>query len=181
MDFSELIKTRQSVRNFDGRPVDREILDKCIEAARLSPSACNAQPWKFIIVDEPKLVKKVASCTYGGVVQFNKFTDDAAAFAVVVMEPGTVSSKAGAVFSNTDYAYTDMGMAVEHFCLQAADMELGTCILGWSRPRALKKILSIPMKKKMGLLIAIGYERNPKLRKKVRKATVDMSSYNKYW
>lgn len=54
MDFSELVKTRQSVRNFDGRSVEREILDRCLEAARMAPSACNAQPWKFVMVDEPE-------------------------------------------------------------------------------------------------------------------------------
>lgn len=180
MDFSELIKTRQSVRKFDGKPIGREILDKCIEAARLSPSACNAQPWKFILVDEPGLVKEVAECTYGSIVKFNKFTDDAGAMVVVVMEPGTFASSAGAAFTNTDYAYMDMGMAVEHFCLQAAELGVGTCILGWSRHKDIKKILGIPAKKKIGLLIAIGYEKEPKLRDKIRKPADEMSSYNKY-
>jgi len=180
MNFSDLVKTRQSVRKFDGQPVSKDILDKCIEAARLTPSACNSQPWKFIMVNDPKLVKEVAACTYGGVVKFNKFTDDAAAMAVVVMEPGTFTSKAGAAFTNTDYAYMDMGMAVEHFCLQAAELGVGTCILGWSRHKEIKKVLDIPSKKKIGLLIAIGYEKEPKLRDKIRKTTGEMSSYNKY-
>lgn len=180
MDFSELIHVRQSVRNFDGKPVARDVLDKCIEAARLSPSACNSQPWKFIIVNEPGLVKEIAAFTYGGIVNFNKFTDDAGAMAVVVMEPGTFTSKAGSVFTGTDYAYMDMGMAVEHFCLQAAELGLGTCILGWSRHKAIKKVLDIPSNKKIGLLIAIGYEKEPKIRKKVRKPIEEMSSYNKY-
>lgn len=180
MDFSELIHVRQSVRKFDDKPVARDVLDKCIEAARLSPSACNSQPWKFIIIDEPGLVKETAACTYGGIVNFNKFTDDAGAMAVVVMEPGTFTSKVGSVFTSTDYAYMDMGMAVEHFCLQAAELGLGTCILGWSRHKAIKKLLDIPSNKKIGLLIAIGYEKEPKIRKKIRKSIEEMSSYNKY-
>ena len=181
MDFSELVKTRQSVRNFDGKPIDRDVLDKCVEAARLAPSACNAQPWKFIVADNPELVKKVAACTYGPMARFNKFTDDAAAFAVIVMEPGTFASIAGAVYSNLDYAYMDMGMAVEHFCLQAAELSLGTCILGWYKPKEIKTLLGIPKKKKVGLLIAIGYEKEPRIRTKIRKATEEMSSYNKYY
>ncbi len=180
MDFSELIKKRQSVRNFNGKTIDRDILDKCVEAARLTPSACNAQPWKFVVVDNPELVKKVASCTYGPIARFNKFTDDAAAFAVIVIEPGTLASIAGAVYSNLDYAYMDLGMAVEHFCLQAAELELGTCILGWFKPKEIKRLLNIPMRKKVGLLIAIGYEKEPRIRAKSRKATEQMSSYNKY-
>ncbi|MCK5758064.1 MAG: nitroreductase family protein [Clostridiales bacterium] len=180
MDFSELVKIRQSVRKFNNRLIDRDVLNKCTEAARLSPSACNAQPWKFLIVDDPELVKRVASCTYSSIVKFNKFTDNAAAFAVVVMETGTFASKAGAIFTNTDYALMDMGMAVEHFCLQAAELNLGTCILGWRRQGSIKKLLNIPTNKKIGLVIAIGYEKDPVIRKKVRKPIEEMSSYNKY-
>ncbi len=180
MEFSELVKIRQSIRNFDGKPVDREILDKCIEAARMAPSACNSQPWKFVIVDNPGIVKKVASSTHNSAVKFNKFTDRASAFAVVVIEPGTIASRAGALLSNSDYALMDMGMAVEHFCLQAAELNLGTCIIGWCRRNEIKKILNIPLRKKVGLLVAIGYEREPNLRAKNRKSIDEMSSYNKY-
>ncbi|MFO7612190.1 MAG: nitroreductase family protein [Clostridia bacterium] len=180
MDFMELAKTRQSTRKFDGRAVERDLLDKCTSAARIAPSACNSQPWKFIIVDEPELVKKVAECTYGGVVRFNKFTDDAAAFAVVVIEPGTFASSAGAAFTNLDYAMIDMGMAVENFCLQAAELGIGTCILGWSRHPAIGSLLEIPKDKRLGLLIAIGYEKDRKIRPKVRKPFEEICSYNKY-
>ena len=180
MDFSELVKVRQSVRNFDGRPIEKDVLDKCVEAARLAPSACNSQPWKIIMVKEPDLVKKTAECTYGSVVRFNKFADDASSFAVFVMEPGTFSSKVGSIYTSTEYAFIDMGIAVENFCLQAADLNLGTCILGYSHHKALKKLLSIPSNKKVGLVVAIGYEKDLKIRKKTRKTTVEMSSYNKY-
>lgn len=180
MDFMELAKTRQSTRKFDGRPVERDLLDKCVEAARIAPSACNAQPWKFIIVDEPELVGKIAGCTYGGVVRFNKFTDDAAAFAVVAIEAGTFASSAGAAFTNLDYALIDMGIAVENFCLQAAELGIGTCILGWSRHAALRSLLEIPAEKKLGVLIAIGYEKDKKIRPKIRKPFEEMCSYNKY-
>jgi len=180
MDFTELVKTRQSVRNFNSKPVERDILNKCIEAARMSPSACNAQPWKFIVIDEQDLVRRIALCTHSAAVKFNKFTDKAAAFAVVAIEPGTLASRAGALLSNSDYALMDMGMAVEHFCLQAAELNLGTCIIGWCRRNEIKKILDVPIKKKVGLLIAIGYEDEPMVRDKIRKNTNEMSSYNKY-
>lgn len=180
MDFEKLVRTRQSTRKFDDRPVERELLEKCVEAARLAPSACNAQPWKYIMVDEPNLVKELASLTYNNIVKFNKFTDKAKAFAVVVMEPGTFASNAGSFFTNLDYALIDMGISVENFCLQAAEIGLGTCILGWSRHKEIKKLLEIPKSKKIGVLIAIGYEKDYKLRNKIRKSTEEMCSYNKY-
>ena len=180
MDFSKLVKTRQSVRKYDGRPIGREVLDECAEAARLAPSACNSQPWKFILVDDSGLVRKVAGCTYGGLINFNRFTDDASAFAVVVMEPGNFTSMAGARLKKMDYAFIDMGIAVENFCLQAADLGVGTCIIGWSRQKPLRKLLGIPMNKKIGLLIAIGYEKDPVTRKKIRKPLESMRSYNEF-
>jgi len=180
MKFEELVKTRQSTRKFENRPVARELLDKCIEAARVAPSACNAQPWKYIIVDDPEKVRELAGLTYNKIVKFNKFTDDAAAFAVVVVEPGTFASHTGSFFSNLDYALIDMGISVENFCLQATELGIGTCILGWSRQNEIKKLLDIPRNKKLGVLIAIGYERDYKLRSKKRKDIDEMRSFNKY-
>jgi len=180
MKFEELVKTRQSTRKFENRHVDRELLDKCVEAARVAPSACNAQPWKYIIVDDPEKVRELAGLTYNKIVKFNKFTDDAAAFAVVVVEPGTFASHTGSFFSNLDYALIDMGISVENFCLQATELGIGTCILGWSRQNEIKKLLDIPRNKKLGVLIAIGYERDYKLRSKKRKDIDEMRSFNKY-
>lgn len=180
MKFDELVGIRQSTRNFDKKPVGREVLEKCLEAARLAPSACNAQPWKIILVDESDLVKKVARCTYSNIIKFNKFTDDASAFAVFILEPGTFISRAGGAFTNLDFALIDMGIAVENFCLQAAEMDLGTCILGWNNHKKIKILLDIPKRKKVGVLIAIGYEKDREIRKKIRRSTEEMSSYNKY-
>ncbi|HPJ22025.1 MAG TPA: nitroreductase family protein [Clostridia bacterium] len=180
MEFAKLAAMRQSTRKFEDRPVERELLEKCIEAARLAPSACNAQPWKYIIVDDPELVKELASLTYNNIVKFNKFTDNAAAFAVVVLEPGTFASHAGSFFTNLDYAFIDMGISVENFCLQATELGIGTCILGWSRQKEIKKLLDIPRNKRVGVLIAIGYEKDYKLRNKSRKPLEEMRSFNKY-
>ncbi len=180
MEFMELLKKRQSTRDFDGTPVDRGLLDKCVEAARLSPSACNSQPWKFIIVDNPELVGKIAGCTYNTIVRFNKFTDNAAAFAVVVMEPGNIASRGSSAFTSLDYAMIDMGIAVENFCLMAAQEEIGTCILGWSSRDKIKKLLDIPENKNVGLLIAIGRSKSKKIRPKQRKDMSEICSYNKY-
>ena len=55
MEFEELIQKRQSDRKYTEGKVDRALITKCIEAARLAPSACNSQPWKFVIVDDPEL------------------------------------------------------------------------------------------------------------------------------
>ncbi len=73
MDFSELIKVRQSVRNYSDKTVEKEKIEKCLEAARLAPSASNSQPWKYIVVDEEELKNKVAKATFNKINKFNKF------------------------------------------------------------------------------------------------------------
>jgi len=75
MDFLEFVTTRQSVRAFDTeRPVEKEKIERIVEAARLAPSACNAQPWHLIVVDEPELKNKVADATSARALGMNHFT-----------------------------------------------------------------------------------------------------------
>ena len=73
MNFLDLVKTRQSVRNYLSRPVEKEKIDRCLEAARFAPSANNAQPWKFIVIDEPELKEKLAHKTFSRLISFNRF------------------------------------------------------------------------------------------------------------
>lgn len=129
MEFSELIKIRQSDRKYETRPVDKELVMKCIEAARLAPSACNSQPWKFVVVDDPVLLNEMADAAQG--MGMNKFSHEAPVIVAVVLEKMNLSASIGSVIKDKEYSLLDVGIAVEHFCLQAADLGLGTCIMGW--------------------------------------------------
>ena len=71
--FLSLVSKRQSVRKYHNQPVEPEKLTRCLEAARLAPSASNSQPWKFVVVTDPELQKKVAVETYGPLSTFNTF------------------------------------------------------------------------------------------------------------
>jgi len=180
MTFLELVKSRQSVRRFSNIPVDRKILDTCIEAARLAPSASNSQPWFFVIADEPELKAKIAEATYSGFVRFNHFTKSAGAMAVIVSEKPPVITRIGEFLKDKDYSQYDIGIAVEHFCLQATELGIGTCILGWFDENKIKEILNVPKNKRIELVIAIGYADKDELRKKIRKPVEKMSAYNRY-
>ena len=59
MDFLTMMQTRKSCRAYQDRPVSREDLLKIVEAGRLTPSGCNSQPWKFIVIDEPEAKEKL--------------------------------------------------------------------------------------------------------------------------
>ena len=181
MNFFDLIKTRQSVRKYSGKPVEREKIEKCIEAARLAPSASNSQPWKYIIVDEPGLKEKVGKETYSNLIRFNKFVEQAPVIVVIVIEKAPIITQIGAKIKNKEFSLIDIGISAEHFCLQATEEGLGTCMLGWFNEKPIKKLLKIPKNKTIGLLISLGYaEDDYKLRNKIRKEKDRVLSYNEY-
>jgi nitroreductase len=181
MEFIELISKRQSVREYINRPVETDKIEKCIEAARLAPSASNSQPWKFIVVNDPVLVKEVAAATFSKVVSFNKFTMDVPVLMVMVIEKPRVITQVGGFLKNREFPLIDIGIAAEHFCLQAAELGLGTCMMGWFGEKTIKKLLGIPKNKRLGLIISLGYapEDYP-LRTKIRKEKSAVLSYNSY-
>ena len=181
MDFLELVRRRQSVRAYDPtRTVEPEKLDRCVEALRLAPSACNAQPWKLVIVNDPDLRKKVAESASSKWLGFNHFTNQAQVLVVIVREDPNFTSKLGTVLKDKPYTIIDIGIATAHFCLQAASEGLGTCIMGWFDEPAVKKVLGIPKKKRAELIITLGYPAKEEIRQKIRKGVGEMCSYNGY-
>ena len=84
MDILDLIQKRQSDRMYEQRSVSREQILKCLEAARLAPSACNSQPWKFVVVDDPKMVAQMGEAAAG--MGMNKFAKEVPVIVAVVLE-----------------------------------------------------------------------------------------------
>ena len=180
MDFLELVSSRQSVRAFDAeRSVEKEKIDRIIEAARLAPSACNAQPWSFVLVDEPELKNKIADTTSSRVLGINHFTKQAPIHLLVVEEKVNLSSGVGGWIKNKDYAQLDLGIVTSHIVLAAEAEGLGTCIVGWFNEDKVRELLNIPSSKRVWLDIVIGYGTQP-LRKKKRKSVDKILSYNRY-
>jgi nitroreductase len=181
MDFLELVNKRQSVRAYDTtRPVENDKLERCIEAVRLAPSACNAQPWKLVIVDDPDLRNKVAEAASAKWLGINHFTKQAQVLVVMVREDPNFTSKLGTVLKDKPYTIMDIGIAAAHFCLQATSEGLGTCIMGWFDEAAVKKVLGIPKNKRAELIITLGYSLKEETRKKTRKRTEEICSFNCY-
>ncbi len=157
MSLLNLIRQRRSVRNFLDKPVEREKIMACLEAARLAPSACNSQPWKFIVVDDPKLKKKLSQVAFNGIYSINTFCKKAPVIVAVISEKGKFIARIGGMFRSTRYYLIDIGIAIEHFVLQAEELGLGSCWIGWFNERAVKQVLNIPQYKKIDILIALGY------------------------
>lgn len=179
MDFLTLARQRQSVRKYNAQTVEKEKLQHCIEAARLAPSACNAQPWSFVVVDDPALLKQIADETYNTIVAFNKFAREAPVIVALIIEKPNMTSQIGGRIKDKDYYLIDIGIAAEHFCLQAAEEGLGTCMLGWFNEKKIASLLHLPKSKRIGLLITIGYS-DTSLREKIRKPIEKIFKYNSY-
>lgn len=169
MEFNELVLKRQSCRNFDGRPVEKEVLQKVIEVARLTPSACNSQPWFFTVVTEPDKVKEIASATR--VFGANRHCEKAGAFIVLEERLATLKEGVSKVVGSQHFAQIDMGIAAAHIILSASNEGLSTCMIGLFDKDAVKKTLTLDKKAELKLVIAVGYaSEDDAIRQKVRKS-----------
>lgn len=179
--FLDLVKRRQSVRKYDARPVEEEKLRLCLEAARLAPSASNSQPWTFVVATEPVLVRSLGEACRGPLGTFNRFAATAPVIVTMVLEKPKVITEMGGRVKSKEYPLIDIGIAAEHFCLQAEALGLGTCMIGWFDEARMKTLLNVPENKTIGLLITLGYapEDYP-LRKKVRKSFEEVVAFNRY-
>jgi len=179
MKFLDLVKIRQSVRNYLKKPVEREKIECCLEAARFAPSANNNQPWEFIIIDEPELKNRVARKTFSKLISFNRFSLQAPVLILLLSRRTGIVAKIGGMIKNKAFELIDVGIAAEHLCLQAAEEGLGTCMLGWFDEKGIKKLLNLPKQVRIELVIALGYPETEKVRSKKRKPLDQIARYNK--
>ncbi len=167
--FQDLVGRRQSTRKFTDQEVDIVNIKKCIEAARLAPSACNSQPWKFHVISEPVLRQKIAESTLQKGIALNRFALETPVLVVVTASKGNLKTKVGQMISGLPYYLIDVGIAAEHFCLQAAEVGLGTCMIGWFKEKIIKAELKLNSADRVALVIAVGYPSDSVVRKKARK------------
>ena len=157
-EFLRLCRARTSVRRFSDRPVEREKIERCLEAAQRAPSADNLQPWRFVIFDDPTRKQQVADAVLRGAYALSKrFASAPVLVALIIKENLLVNRAAGAV-QGTQWQLVDAGIGGEHFVLAAAEQGLGTCWIGWYDGRALIRHLGLRGRGfRPVALIALGY------------------------
>ena len=165
MNFTEIAENRQSCRNYDPtHPVEQQKLDCILAAARLSPSACNGQPY-HITVCRGEAAKKVAAATQG--MGLNKFAPDAPVLLVLSEMPYVKTAALGAKVKHNDYRSLDIGILAAYITAEATAQGLGSCILGWLDDDKIRSICSLDGA--VRLVITIGYAKeDDKLRPKKR-------------
>ncbi len=159
-NFLDLVKKRRSCRDYSEAPVPDELIANCVEAARLAPSACNRQPWRFMIVKNCELRK---SLCYEGLLPGlpMPWLKKVPVIAVLCAETDIFTHSIAPLISKVQYHLLDIGIAGEHFVLAAEAQGLGTCWIGWFNGKKVRKILDLPRSLKVLSLISLGYPANP--------------------
>ena len=166
MNFMDIAETRQSCRSYDpSREVESEKLDAILAAARLSPSACNGQPY-HITVCQGEIVKKVACATQD--MGVNIFASDAPIMLVISEKPYVDKAARASRLKKNDYRSIDIGILTAYITAEATAQGLGTCILGWLNEAEIRELCGLDGT--VRLVITLGYakEGDP-LRTKKRK------------
>jgi len=149
MNLKELIEARYSVRAYLPRPVEQEKIGYILECARLSPSACNLQPWLFYVISDKEMLEKVHRC-------YDREWFKTAPLHIIVCEDTSASWKRKN-YDGKDHADIDAAIASEHICLAAAEIGLGTCWICNFNPEVLKEALSLPSGIEPVAIFPIGY------------------------
>lgn len=169
MNVHQAIKTRRSVRSYKAELVPEEKLKKVLEVARLAPSAHNEQEWKFVVVRDAERREQLSEAAGQG------FISEAPVIIVAVaLEPEEVMSS-----GVPNYAI-DLAIAVDHMTLAAIEEGLGTCWVGAFSQEKVKKVLGIPERYKVVVLLPLGFPADkpgPKSRKNLEEIVCDENYY----
>lgn len=171
MNFSEIAANRQSCRRYDpNRPVEEEKLAAILESTRLSPSACNGQPY-HLTVCRGDIAKQVEKATMA--MGMNRFASDAPIAIVISEKPYVKTAAVGAKLKHNDYRSIDIGIAAAYLTAEATAQGLGTCILGWFDNDTIRELCDLDGA--VRLVITLGYATTDDLlRQKKRKPLEDL-------
>jgi nitroreductase len=140
MKVFEAIEARRSVRNYLPKPVEPWKLRRLLEAARLSPSARNLQPWELVVVTDAKLRRRLVLACF-----LQRFVGEAPVFIAGVIDP------------KNKWAPTDLAIALQQLALEAVELGLGTCWIGAFSERLVKRLLGIPKDRRVFVCMTVGY------------------------
>jgi nitroreductase len=160
MPVRDAIARRVSCRAYQHTPVPQAQLMQILEAARLAPSACNQQPWRFAVVRNPDLRRRIVEEGFLPGIKMT-WAIDAPVQVVVGMERSFVTHRIAASVSGVNYPWVDIGIAGEHLVLAATELGLGTCWIGWIKPRVVGRIVGWPASVKPVVVITVGYASDP--------------------
>lgn len=158
MDVYEAVMKRRSIRKFKDDPVPYDVLEKCVNAGRLAPSAKNRQLCEYIIVDNEQVVAKVFDNLTMWLGKPRSKGDPSPgqtpkAYVIILIN----SALEAEMDAPRELAHRDVGLAAENIMLVALEQGLGTCPIWSYQGDELKQILNVPASHDIALEIALGY------------------------
>lgn len=174
MSFLNLVNKRCSIRSYSSQPIEKEKIDYVLEAVRLAPSACNLQPWYFLVIQDKERVAEVQK------LYPREWTQTVPAF-ILVLQNNQESWKRK--YDGKDHADIDAAIAAEHICLAAAEQGLGTCWICSFETKQCADLFQLPGHIEPVVIIALGYPTDDSLfttTPKVRKPIADIVRYNHF-
>jgi nitroreductase len=180
MGVMDVIQARRSVRRYANRPVERHLIEECLEAARLAPSAENAQPWRFIVVDDAEAKERLAKAAFSGIYRPTRFAARAPAIVVVLAKPDIIANRLGRAIQGTKYYLIDCGIACQQLVLRATELGLGMCYIGWYSKRGVRRALQVPRSHDIVVLLAMGYPEGQPGKARPRRELYELVSYNRF-
>jgi len=146
--FLELFEKRRSVRSFKPDPVEDDKLTQVLEAARLAPSACNLQPWTFLVVRDQARRQQLKAA-------YDRKWFSTAPVVIAVCSHPSVAWKRR--YDGKNHSDVDVAIAGEHMVLAAAELGLGTCWVCAFEPSVARKALEVPEDVEIVALLPLGY------------------------
>jgi len=178
--FQQLIHSRRSIRRYIPRPVERDKILACLDAARIAPSASNSQTWRFLVIDDPDLKTRFAKVAFSGIYANCRFAVEAPVLILITAKLDFVTHQLGKQIQGIPFFLIDIGISGEHLILQAEEFGLGTCWIGWFDMRKTRKFFKIPRTFKIVSLISMGYYEKRPPRDRVRKPLDEIAWFNRF-
>lgn len=171
MDVFQAIGDRRSIRKYKDQPVEREKVERVLNAARLAPSWKNMQCWRFLVLDRAAR-KEALLDAFGDDNPGKKALLQAPVLIVVCADPSQSEVSHG-----MEYYIADAAVAFQNLCLAALELGLGTCWMGMYDEAAIKERLGIPEEIRVVGVTPLGYpDQDP--RPRPRKELAEIAYYN---
>jgi len=160
MEFSEVLKLRHSCRNYSDKEIEEDVFKDILEAGKSAPSAQNRQPWRYIIVNDKELIKKIAFHSIVG--SINYFIKDAP---VIIIACG--DTDASLRFNGQEYYLVDVAISFQQMMLAAWNHGIGSCWIAAFDEKAMRKLLDIPIKYRIVGFSPFGYPKDKNIFSKI--------------
>ena len=174
-DIAACMRRRRSVRTFLDKPVERDKILTCLEAARRAPSAENIQPWRYIVLEDRERGTAFGKKVFSGIYRPTRWALKAPVLLVLASDKHFIAHKIAGALQRIPFHVIDLGISGEHAVLQAQELGLGTCWIGWFSQKKARRFLKLPSGTDVYGIIAMGYPLKTKGKQRSKKAMAEIA------